>query len=143
MPTVEETIAGIVAAATMDERVARIRLVPQRHGTGEHAAIYAAVAGQAYVPHLAPDFAYIHAAPFYELPHFEEAYALAAAATANFTNVSAEHLARAIADQPRTLLVFRTILGLTKDEFAHSTGLAGTPLGLAPVSSSKVDSMER
>ena len=53
-------------AATLDERVAQIRLIPQRHGTGEHPAIYAAVAREAYVPHLAPDFAYIYEAPFYE-----------------------------------------------------------------------------
>ena len=143
MPTIEETVASIVGAATLDERVAQIRLIPQRHGTGDHPAIYAAVAREAYVPHLAPDFAYIHEAPFYELPHFEEAYALAASATSNFANVTAEHLAKVIEAEPRTLLVFRTILGLTRDEFAHSTRLAGAPLDLAPVSGSKVDGMER
>ena len=30
------------------------------------------IAREAYVPHLAPDFAYIHEAPFYELPYFTE-----------------------------------------------------------------------
>lgn len=143
MPTIEETVAGIVGAATLDERVAQIRLIPQRHGTAEHPAIYAAVAREAYAPHLAPDYAYIHEAPFYELPHFEEAYALAATATHNFSNVTATHLAQAVHAEPRTLLVFRTILGLTREEFAHSTKLAGLPLGLAPVSGSKVDGMER
>ena len=46
MPTIAETVASIVGAATLDERVAQIRLIPQRHGTGEHPAIYAAVARQ-------------------------------------------------------------------------------------------------
>ena len=123
MPTIEETVAGIVGAATLDERVAQIRLIPQRHGTGEHPAIYAAIAREAYVPHLAPDYAYIHEAPFYELPYFEEAYALATAATHNFSNVTATHLAQAVHAEPRTLLVFRSILGLTREEFAHSTKL--------------------
>lgn len=143
MPTIAETVASIVAASTLDERVARIRLIPQLHGTGEHPAIYAAVAREAYVPHLAPDFAYIHEAPFYELPHFEEAYALATEATAGFNNVTAEHLAQVVQAQPTTLLVFRTILGLTRDEFAHSTKLAAGPLDLPSVSGSKVDGMER
>ena len=44
---------------------------------------------------------------------------------------------------PRTLLVFRTLLGLTKDEFAHSTLLAGGPEDLAALSSSQIDTMER
>jgi hypothetical protein len=44
---------------------------------------------------------------------------------------------------PRTLLVFRTLLGLTKEEFAHSTILAGEPAGMKPLSAGKVDSMER
>jgi len=143
MPTIDETVASIIGATSLDERVAQIRLIPQRHGTGEHPAIYAAVAREAYVPHLAPDYAYIHEAPFYELPHFEQAYALATAATHNFSNVTATHLAQAVHAEPRTLLVFRTILGLTREEFAHSTKLAAPPLGLAPVSASKVDGMER
>ena len=53
-----------------------------------------------------------------------------------------DDLARTLAQAPRTLLVLRTILGLSKDEFAHSTVLAGAPTGLPPLSTSKVDSME-
>lgn len=143
MPTIEETVAGIVGARTIDERVARIRLIPQHHGTGDHPAIYATVARQAYVRHLAPDFAYIHEAPFFELPYFLEVYSVAASATENFTNVSAVLLASVLREDPRTLLVFRTIVGLTRNEFAHSTSLAGGPLNLAGLSGSKVDSMER
>lgn len=143
MPSVEETVAAIVEASTWDQRVARVRLIPQHHGTGEQPAILAAVARQAYVPHLAPDFAYIHEAPFYEREYFEDVYRAAAGDTDNFRHVAAEDLAAVLEADPRTLLVFRTIVGLTKDEFAHSTTLAGGPLGLPGLSSNKVDAMER
>jgi len=39
--------------------------------------------------------------------------------------------------------LFRTMLGLTKEEFAHSTLLAAAPLELAALSAGKIDSMER
>lgn len=143
MPTVAQTVASIVNAPTWDQRVARIRLIPQHHGTGEHAAIHAAIAREVYVPHLAPDFAYIHEAPFYELPYFAEVYAVAADATANFTQATSAALSAAVLDDPRTLLVFRTIVGLTKEEFAHSTTLAAEPLGLSGLSAGKVDTMEK
>ncbi len=143
MPSVEETVAGIIGAATLDERVNRIRLIPQHHGIGEHQAIYAAVAREGYVPHLAPDFAYVHENAFYDLPYFEEVYAVASRATDGFAAVDAGHLVRVLRDDPRTLLVFRTILGLTRDEFAHSTKLAARALDLPGVSGSKVDGMER
>jgi hypothetical protein len=72
--TVQGTIDTILAAETWAQRIAQIRLVPQRHGTGDHGTIYSAVARSLYMPHLAPDFAYIHDAPFYETPHFYQAY---------------------------------------------------------------------
>lgn len=143
MPSVDQTVASIIAAPTWDQRVARIRLIPQRHGTGEHPAIHAAIAREIYVPHLAPDFAYIHEAPFYERDYFEDVYRAAAGDTDNFCAVSVDDIAAAIAADPRTLLVFRTIMGLTKEEFAHSTALAAGPLGLHALSAGKVDAMER
>lgn len=143
MPTSEETIDRIVASPGWNQRIAQIRLIPQHHGTGEHVGIYAAVARELYVEHLAPDFAYVHEAPFYEREHFLAAYEAASAATAGFTRVSEDDLTQALVEAPRTLLVLRTILGLTKEEFAHSTVLAGGPHGLAPLASGKVDSMER
>lgn len=143
MPTVDETIARIVGAETWDQRVAQIRLVAQRHGTGDHAHIFAAVAREAYVPHLAPDFAYINEAPFYEREYFSEVYAEAADATANFTAVSEAELVDAIKAHPRILLVLRTITGLTKGEFGHSTALVAEPLELRAVSAGKVDGMEK
>lgn len=143
MPTAEETIASIVTAPSWDQRVARIRLIPQNHGTAEHAGIHAAIAREAYVPHLAPDFAYINAAPFYELSYFDEVYAVAARATSGFSRVTVADLAQVLTEDPRTLLTFRTIMGLTKEEFAHSTTLAAGPLGLTGISAGKVDAMEK
>lgn len=66
MATIEQTVGYIVAASTWDERVARVRQIPQRHGTDEHAAIDAEVARLLYMPHLAPDFAYAPMLDFYE-----------------------------------------------------------------------------
>lgn len=141
--TVEATIQAILAAGTWTQRIQQIRLVPQRHGTEDHGAIYAAVARELYMPHLAPDFAYIHESPFYESPHFFAAYDEAARLTVGFTEVSERHLQAVIAHCPSTLLVFRTLLGLTKEEFAHSTLLAGGPDELAPLSAAQIDTLER
>ncbi|MGO4122680.1 hypothetical protein [Arthrobacter sp. YAF16] len=143
MATVNETVEAIVQAPTWDQRVAQIRLVSQRHGTAEHSRIFADVAREAYVPHLAPDFAYIHEAPFYEAPYFRAAYVAAAAATSDFTVVDETTLSTTITDDPRTLLVFRTILGLTKAEFAQATVLVAEATERARVSADKIDSLER
>lgn len=138
-----ETVRRIADAPTWDDRVARIRQVPQRHGTDEHAAIFAMVARHVYVPHLAPDFAYVHRSDFYEIPHFESAYEEASRLTADFANVDVGEITDSLEAAPTTLLVFRTITGLTKAEFAASTVLVTQPLGLAPLSAAKIDSMER
>lgn len=141
--SVEATIKAILAADTWAQRIQQIRLVPQRHGTEEHGAIYAAVARKLYLPHLAPDFAYIHEAPFYGTEHFFAAYDQTVRLTHSFTRVTEAEIRTAIMLCPRTLLVFRTLLGLTKEEFAHSTLLAGEPAQLSALSASQIDAMER
>lgn len=143
MATAEETVQHILSAASWDERVARIRLVPSRHGTDEHAVIYARVAQQAYVPNLGADFAYVHSADFYELQYFRDAYEAAVAATSGFEDVSVENLTNALQAVPQALLVLRTITGLGRAEFAAATALVAAPLRLTPLSPAKVDSMER
>jgi hypothetical protein len=143
MPTVDQTIKGITEAPGWNQRVAQIRLIPQYHGTGEHPRIFAKVARTLYLPHLAPDFAYIHRAPFYEESYFLDAYDAAYEATDGFARVSEEDLTDTLRNDPRTLLVFGTVLGLTRDEFSHSTTLAGKPAELPPLTRTKVDSMER
>ncbi len=143
MASVSETVHRIVDAPSWDARVAQIRLVAERHGTGEHQGIFAQVARQAYVPHLAPDFAYVHSVPFYDLPAFQDAYDIAVEETAGFTDVSEATLASMLEQQPRALLALRTILGLIGKEFAQSTQLVAEPLGLKAISPGKVDSIER
>lgn len=143
MPTVDETVQKIAAAETWDKRVAQIRLIPQHHGNGEHPEIYANIAKALYVPHLVPDFAYVRESLFYEPEYFTEVYASAERASHGFTLVSEADLARIIEEDPRTLLVFRTITGLLRDEFAQTTKIVAKPLALKPISKGKVGSMER
>jgi hypothetical protein len=140
---VEATINAILAAQSWTQRIQQIRLIPQRHGTGEHGIIYAAVARALYMPHLAPDFAYVHRSPFYEEAHFFQAYEAANRLTEGFNRTTETDLVRALTERPETLLVFRTLVGLTREEFAHSTLLAGVPANLEPLSSSQIDKMER
>lgn len=141
--TIETTIQSILEAGTWTQRIQQIRLVPQRHGTEHQGTIYAAVARSLYVPHLAPDFAYIHESSFYETEHFFAAYDAASRLTDAFNRVDEAALDAALVECPRTLLVFRTLLGLTKDEFAHSTLLACSQENLPALSSSQIDTMER
>ena len=94
------TIKRIVEAPNWNQRVAQIRLIPQHHGTGEHAQIFAEIARLLYVPHLAPDFAYIHEAPFYEQEYFAAAYDAAHRATRGFTEVSEDNLKKTIESDP-------------------------------------------
>jgi hypothetical protein len=140
---IQDTIIKIAEADSWDHRIAQIRLIPLNHGTNEHPNIYAEIARLLYVPHLAADFAYIHEDHFYGREYFEQVYAAAYAATAGFTKVTEAELISVLVNNPRTLLVFRTIMGLTKGEFAHATIMAGEPIGLSPLSPNKVDAMER
>lgn len=139
--TIEETIQSIEDAPNWDQRIARIRLIPQNHGTGDQPQIHAAIAKRLYVPHLAPDFAYVHQMDSYSRKDFEEVYQVAEAETSHFQFVSEADLVRVLREHPRTLMIFRTIAGLSRNEFAHSTTLVGDPK-LPPVTPSKVDSME-
>jgi hypothetical protein len=100
MANIGETVFKVVHTSTWNERVAQIRLIPQKHGTGEHTAIYAAIARELYAPHLAADFAYIHDAPFYSLQYFQEVYAAAQSATNGFTETSEAQLTIAIQKNP-------------------------------------------
>lgn len=142
MATIEDTIQRIVSAQTWDQRVARMRQIPARHGTDEHARIYAEVARRLYVAHLTPDYAYVPVEEFFEPPHFARAYAKTVEATAGFTKVSVTDLSAAIQADSTMLLPLRVITGLLKNEFAGSTKIIAGILGLDPLSASKVDSME-
>lgn len=143
MPTIDETVERIVNAPGWNQRIAQIRLIPQYHGIGDHRRIFAEVARLLYLPQLAPDFAYIHEAGFYELNYFQDAYRAAFQATDGFSEVSEDDLSKAIEADPQILLVLRTLVGLTREEFAHATTLACRPAGLIPLAPGKIDSIER
>ncbi|MPZ53560.1 MAG: hypothetical protein GEU79_12645 [Acidimicrobiia bacterium] len=143
MVTSENTVDRIASSSSWNERVSRIRQIPQLHGTDEHQGIYAQVAQAVYVPHLSPDFAYIHEATFYEQPYFDAAYKKAVSGTEGFSLVDPENLAQVLTAEATTLLVFRTILGLTKGEFAASTAMVAQDHDQAGLTTSKVDNMEK
>lgn len=92
MPTKDQTVKSIIKAKDWNKRVAQFRLVPDKHGTGDHIPIYAEVARELYVPNLVPDFAYIHEEPFYGEAHFLKSYDLASRLTAKFTKDSAANI---------------------------------------------------
>jgi hypothetical protein len=143
VPTIQQTVDYIVGAANWDERVARIRQIPQHHGTDEQAAVDGEVARLLYVPHLAPDYAYVPFLDFYELPYFQAAYDKLVVATDEFRNVTVDRLTAAIQAEPTVLLPLRTMTGLLRKEFAWTTKLVAEPLDMKPLSENKVGSMER
>lgn len=104
-------------------------MIPQKLGKTHQPAAYAAVARELYVPYLAPDFAFIHDAPFYDEGHFALVYAAVEDATERFTRVDVASLAALFEDQPQTILVFRTITGLLKNELALTTTVVAEQLG--------------
>jgi hypothetical protein len=116
-----ELIEQIAAAGDPDSRTALIRRVPEVFGTSQHKDIYSSIAARVYVPTLAPDFAYIHWVPSYELPPIDRAYADAVTLTAGFSQVGVDTLATILTRVPHTLRIFRLLLGLTPQELAAST----------------------
>ncbi|WP_146340448.1 helix-turn-helix transcriptional regulator [Nesterenkonia sp. NBAIMH1] len=140
MATIKETVEAVVAAQTYDARVAEIRKIPGKHGTDTLPEIYSAIARELYVPHLPPDFAYIHPVEFYDLPHFRTAYTAAADITQGFQKVDASTVAQCLITAPQSLLAFRAILGLTPDELGHATGLIDSENA---ISKGRLDNMER
>lgn len=143
MPSIRETIDSIISAQTWDQRVIKMRSIPLNHGTNVHPEIHATIAKELYVPQLAPDFAYIHQAEFYDVDFFKAAYDISFRETNAFTETSIAKITQVLLDFPSTLLVFRTITGLTKQEFAYSTELISENVCIDPISSAKVDGMEQ
>lgn len=129
----------VAAAPTWDARVALIRKVPESFGKAQHQLVYAAIAERAYAPSVTADFGYVHWRPDYELEPIEAAYGDAATATSGFRNVSPSTMEHVLADHPRTLQVFRLLLGLTASEFAEACAAL---VGNAKVSKSSIRAME-
>lgn len=143
MASVAQTISDINAAASWNARVTKIRQVPQHHGVAEHAAVYAEVAHQLYVPNFQPDYAFIHWRDDYELEDFAASYEAAYQGTAGFTDVDLDSLTRLLQKSPRALRTFRTITGLTTQEFAEATAAVGELGDLDRLSNGRVKSIEQ
>ena len=114
--TIAATVAAIAAAPTWDDRVRLLRQVPESYGAAQHAAVYAAVAELVYKPHLAAMVAHVPWREDYELAPFQEAYQDAIEQTEGFTKVREQQLRDALLQAPRSLRVFRMLLGYTADE---------------------------
>jgi hypothetical protein len=140
--TIEEAVEAAAIAATWDVRTAVIRLIPEHFGTALHQEVYAAIAKRVYVPHLAPDFAYVHWRNDYELTPLQDAYDRASALTDDFASVSQPDLRDAVLAEPSTLRIFRLILGFTAQEFAAATSLVAELVGTTPATTGRVRSIE-
>ena len=140
--TVDEAVDAVASAPTWDNRIATIRLVPERFGPATHQAVYAAIAKRIYVPSLAPDFAYVHWRDEYEFEPLNDAFVLAFTATDGFSKITAADIKRTIIAEPITLRIFRLILGFTAQEFAAASGLVADGETFRRVSVGRVRSIE-
>lgn len=142
MTDITALVSEVAAATDWNTRVALVRKVPEAFGTASQADVYAQIAKQVYLPHLAPDFAYVHWRPEYELAAVEEAYRSAHELTQGFAVTDVEALSSAILQRPRSLQVFRLLLGLTAQEFAAATYLVAEPHGLKALSAGQIKNLE-
>ncbi|HXT68583.1 MAG TPA: hypothetical protein VN700_02440 [Vicinamibacterales bacterium] len=140
--TIDEAVSAVENAPAWDARVALVRQVPENFGTAAHQEVFSEIAKRIYVPHLAPDFAYIHWTGDYELAGFQTVYDRAHTLTAGFTRVSAAELQTVLETEPSTLRVFRTMLGLTPQEFAAASIAIADREGIEPVGVGSVKGME-
>jgi hypothetical protein len=139
---VAQLVRAVTEAPTWDERVALVRQVPEQFGTAQHRRVYSAIAKEIYVPHLAPNFAYVHQLENYSLEHVEAAYVDAHTATMAFNSVSVDDLTSAIRGRPRSLLIFRLLLGFSSNELAAATALIEELAGLPRLSASRIGGIE-
>ncbi len=142
LPRIEATVEAIAAAENLDIRIALVRRVPEEYGTAQRQEVYAAIAKRVYVPHLAPDFTYVHWRPDYELGVVEHAYERAHTLTSGFVAVDAPSIERAILEAPETLMIFRLLLGLTTQEFAAATKIVAVRHLLKAVSNGSIKKIE-
>jgi hypothetical protein len=139
---IESLVGEVEAAPDWNTRVALLRKVPELFGLALHSEIYARIAKRIYVPNLAPDFAYVHWRPEYELAPLESSYERAHELTSGFTVTDVTSLTAAILAQPRTLQVFRLLLGLTAQEFAAATAIVAARHGLEALGVGRIKGLE-
>ncbi len=142
MPELENVVASIAVAPSWNARVALVRKVPEEYGQAHQGAVYAAIAERVYVPSLAPDFAYINWNEDYELEPLRRAYDAAYELTKGFTQVDIGSLTECLEAQPKTLMIFRLLLGYTTQEFSAATAIISDRMGLPKVGNSRVKAIE-
>ena len=140
--TVDELVARVAASRTWNERVEEIRRVPELFGQAQHSGAYAAIAAALYRPHLAAQFAYVQWKPTYEVGAVQTAYDDAVRLTQNFSLVEPENLEFALLESPRTLRIFRLVVGYTTTEFAVAASQAALRIGALAVTKGRVEAME-
>ncbi|HEU5253613.1 MAG TPA: hypothetical protein VFU16_09850 [Solirubrobacterales bacterium] len=110
----------LVKDGSWAERVAAVRSVPAEFPGKELSSVYAELARECYVPNLAPHF---HIVPwperFLDRDCFLEAYEAAATFTDDFSSTSGDRIAAAIRQDPRSLRIFRLIIGYTPKELSE------------------------
>lgn len=148
MTDIARAVEEISGTVDWNQRVSLIRRIPEEFGKLVHQEVYSRIAKAVYVRNLAPDFAYVHWRPGYELSLVEHAYQLAHEQTKGFQATDVQTLADTIATHPQTLQIFRLLLGFTVQEFATATRLLAErhelteSLPLKPLSSSRVKGLE-
>jgi len=142
MPTPSEIADAVSTAPSWDARVAIIRRVPEEFGTAQQAAVYSAIAGSFYASVIEPDFAYVHWRPEYELSDIEQAYDLAALGTRHFVSVDRATLADLLHRHPKTLRVFRLLLGFTTSELGETCSIVAEKFGITAVTRGAIASAE-
>jgi hypothetical protein len=103
------------------DRVAAVRSVPAEFTGRDQAAVYAEIARSFYAPALTSHF---HIVPwperFLDRESFIDAYRSAAEATDNFSDTSGDKIAASIRRSPRSLQIFRLIIGYTPKELTEA-----------------------
>jgi hypothetical protein len=124
--SIEETVHRIEAAGGWEQRIQEIRRIPERHGREEQPAVYAAVAGRLYRPHLSASFAFVPVREDYEPESFARAYGAASEGTREFSDVGHSRLAAVLVAIPETALVFTLSTLPDLLEVQPFPGLVGT-----------------
>lgn len=140
--TIANLVDHVATASSWNERVEEIRRVPELFGLGQHHAAYAAIANALYRPHLSAQFAYVQWPPDYEVEPFRAAYELAVSRTDGFTKVDPDSLATTLVAAPRTLRVFRLIVGYTTNELAVAASQSRGREAAVEVRKAQLDAME-
>lgn len=111
-----------VTTGTWEDRIAAIRSVPAEFAGKEHSAVYGEISRRFYVDKLAPHF---HIVPwpdsFADRATFFEAYESALAGTTQFTRTAPADIEQTVTADPRSLLIFRLLMGYTQQELADTS----------------------